>query len=67
MKKTGSIIKKTNLLDVLSRPDDGSTEATGADLRSKHGTPTRALHLRPLSGFLYSHLRAAISSLYSSK
>ena len=66
-KKTGRIIKKTNPLDVLSRLDDAPTEAMGADSRSKHGMPTRALHLCPLSGFLYSHHRAAISSLYSSK
>lgn len=67
MKKTGRIIKKTNLLDMLSRPDDAPTEAIGADLRSKHSTPAKALHLHCLSGFLYSHCRAAISSLYSSK
>lgn len=66
-KKTGRIIKKINVLDMLSRPDDAPTEAVEADLRSKQGVPTQALHLCPLSGFFYSHHKVAISSLYKSK
>lgn len=53
-RKTGRIVKKSNISDVLSRPDGTPTEAMGADLRSKHGVSIRALHLRLLSGFLYT-------------
>lgn len=53
-RETGRIVKKSKILDVLSRPDGAPTEAMGADLRSKHGVPIGALHLRPLSGFLYT-------------
>lgn len=67
MKKTGKIITQINVLDMLSRPDDAPTEVVEADLRSKHGVPTQALHLCPLTGFFYSHHKVAISSLYESK
>lgn len=62
MKKTGRIIKKINVLVMLSKPNDAPTEVVEADLRSKHSVPTQALQLCPLSDFFYSY-----PSLYKSK